>query len=313
MTTVDRILELVNESGTTAKEFAEGAGLAGGSITDWKTGRSKPSVESLQKIAKYANVQLAWLTGDTEFRTIDDLFKEYNKNLYKFDINTTLSMALLRSLANKDKNYIEHMDDIKNFLVKKKNVFDIKESDIENFSKKYMVAKRKNIKKTLTEIVSELKDAQENRNTYAVVASSIIDDKLNAHYYMCPVYGRISAGIPNWAEECMEGTLPIDPELMGILNPEEHFFLKVNGESMNKIVKNGAFALIHKQDIVENGEIAVVLVNGYDATLKKFTKQGDLVILEPQSNDESFETQVYDKTTSIKVLGKYVGKMEFNN
>ena len=130
---------------------------------------------------------------------------------------------------------------------------------------------------------------------------------------MCPVYGRISAGIPNWAEECVEGTLPIDPELMGILNPEEHFFLKVNGESMNKVVKNGAFALIHKQDIVENGEIAVVLVNGYDATLKKFTKQNDLVILEPKSNDESFKTQVYDKTTSIKILGKYVGKMEFNN
>ncbi len=142
---------------------------------------------------------------------------------------------------------------------------------------------------------------------------STIEISEASQYYMCPVYGQISAGIPNWAEECIEGTLPIDPELMGIVKPKEHFFLKVNGESMNKIVKNRAFALIHKQDIVENGEIAVVLVNGYDATLKKFTKQGDLVILEPQSTDESFETQVYDKTTSIKVLGKYVGKMEFNN
>ena len=81
---------------------------------------------------------------------------------------------------------------------------------------------------------------------------------------------------------------------------------------MNKVIKNGAFALIHKQDDIKNGEIAVVLVNGFDATLKKFTKRGDLVILEPQSNDESFETQVYDKNTSIKILGKYVGKMEIN-
>lgn len=128
--------------------------------------------------------------------------------------------------------------------------------------------------------------------------------------YMCPVYGRISAGIPNWAEECIEGRLPIDPVLFDIINPEEHFFLRVNGESMNKVIKNGAFALIHKQDIVENGEIAVVLVNGYEATLKKFSKQNDLVILEPQSNDDSFETQVYDKTTSIKILGKYIGKFE---
>ena len=137
-------------------------------------------------------------------------------------------------------------------------------------------------------------------------------DTSNKRVYMCPVYGQISAGQPNWAEECIEGRIPLDPDLMGIVNPEEHFFLRVNGESMNKIIRNGAFALIHKQEVVENGEIAVVLVNGYDATLKKFTRQGDLIILEPQSNDESFKTQVYDKTTPIKILGKYVGKMEIN-
>ncbi|MCI8749632.1 MAG: hypothetical protein HFH67_17545, partial [Lachnospiraceae bacterium] len=143
--------------------------------------------------------------------------------------------------------------------------------------------------------------------------SNFIEDFLPFHqYYMCPVYGQISAGQPNWAEENIEGKIPIDVNLMDIVNPEEHFFLRVNGESMNKIVKNGAFALIHKQDTVENGEIAVVLVNGFDATIKKFTKQGDLIVLEPQSNDESFETQVYDKNTSIKILGKYVGKMEIN-
>lgn len=138
------------------------------------------------------------------------------------------------------------------------------------------------------------------------------DNRENKQFYMCPVYGQISAGQPNWAEENIEGRLPLDTDLMGIVNPEEHFFLRVNGESMNKIIKNGAFALIHKQDYIDNGEIAVVLVNGFDATLKKFTKQGDLVILEPESSDDTFKTQVYDKTTSIKILGKYVGKMEIN-
>ena len=148
---------------------------------------------------------------------------------------------------------------------------------------------------------------------YILCKSNIqIETTNNNTFYMCPVYGQISAGQPNWAEECIEGRLPLDSDLMGIVNPEEHFFLRVNGESMNKIIKNGAFALIHKQDVVENGEIAVVLVNGFDATLKKFTKQGELVILEPQSSDDSFKTQVYDKTTSIKILGKYVGKMEIN-
>lgn len=49
-----------------------------------------------------------------------------------------------------------------------------------------------------------------------------------AYMYMCPVYGNIAAGQPNWAEECIEGRLPIDPNLMDIVNPEECYFLRVN-------------------------------------------------------------------------------------
>lgn len=136
--------------------------------------------------------------------------------------------------------------------------------------------------------------------------TSNISDKI----YMCPVYGQIPAGEPNWAEECIEGRLPLDPNLMNIVDPEECYFLRVNGESMNKIIKNGAYALIRKADWVENGDIAVVLVNGYDATLKKFTRNNDVVVLEPMSNDPSFQTQIYTKDTPIKIIGKYIGKME---
>ena len=135
----------------------------------------------------------------------------------------------------------------------------------------------------------------------------------NTRYFFCPVYGRIAAGQPNWAEECIESRIPIDPELMNIINPEECFFLRVNGESMNKEIQNGSYALIRKTDYVENGEIAVVLVNGFDATIKKFSKQDDLVILEPMSTDPTFTTQVYGKDTEIKVIGKYIGKMEIND
>lgn len=139
--------------------------------------------------------------------------------------------------------------------------------------------------------------------------TSNISDKI----YMCPVYGQIPAGEPNWAEECIEGRLPLDPNLMNIVDPEECYFLRVNGESMNKVIKNGAYALIRKTDWVENGEIAVVLVNGYDATLKKFTKNNDVVVLEPVSNDPTFQTQIYTKDTPIKIIGKYIGKMEMQN
>lgn len=152
-------------------------------------------------------------------------------------------------------------------------------------------------------------------NYFNILKSDLVENKekkeqSQIRYYMCPVYGRIAAGQPNWAEECIEGRIPIDPELMNIVNPEECYFLRVNGESMNKEIKNGAYALIRKTNFVENGEIAVVLVNGYDATLKKFSRQGDLIILEPQSTDSSYETQVYSKDTDVEIIGKYIGKME---
>lgn len=167
--------------------------------------------------------------------------------------------------------------------------------------------------------MSEFASIASKKNNININIIDIKNDNLNTdiknehQYYMCPVYGRIAAGQPNWAEECIEGRIPIDPELMGIVNPEEHFFLRVNGESMNNVIKNGAFALIHKQDTVKNGEIAVVLVNGDTATLKRFTKKDDIVVLEPDSSDPEFKTQIYDKTTPIRILGKYVGKMEINN
>lgn len=129
-------------------------------------------------------------------------------------------------------------------------------------------------------------------------------------YYMCPVYGRIAAGLPSWAEQIIEGRIPIDPDLMNIANPEECFFLRVNGESMNKEIANGGYALIRKTDFVKDGEIAVVLIGDNEATLKVFSKQGDYIVLEPRSTDESFKTQIYDKNTKVKVIGKYIGKME---
>lgn len=139
-----------------------------------------------------------------------------------------------------------------------------------------------------------------------------VSSNMKDMFYLCPLYGRISAGQPNWVEDCLDGYFPIDPNLMNISNPEECFFLKVEGESMNKVIKNGSYALIRKTDYVENGEIAVVLINGFDATLKKFTKEGDVILLEPMSDDPTIHTQIYNRKNSISIIGKYIGKMEIN-
>lgn len=76
--TLIRIRKLIKENNLTAKDFAKSCDLSPGNITDWKTGRSKPTIRALRKIAKKYKVQLEWLTGDCKFRTKEEEFKEKN-------------------------------------------------------------------------------------------------------------------------------------------------------------------------------------------------------------------------------------------
>ena len=316
MNTTERIFQLIEENGFTAKEFANIVRLSAGNITDWKTGRAKPSVESLKKISSSFNVNIDWLLGENvekekenidKFLVFPDDFKYYIEELPPYIIYIIKYITHLLLITNKEFENIEKKVDMDILIYRVPSRF------------------KRETKKTILYLYNYNLNIIINSNRYNVTQSieepkrqsnNIIlpttDSTLLSKYYMCPVYGRIAAGEPNWAEECLEGYLPIDPNLMNIVNPEECFFLRVNGESMNKVIKNGAFALIRKQDIVENGEIAAVLINGYDATLKKFTKQGDLIILEPMSDNPNFTTQVYNKINEIRIIGKYIGKMEMN-
>ena len=80
---------------------------------------------------------------------------------------------------------------------------------------------------------------------------------------------------------------------------------------MDKKVKNGDYALIHKQDYAEDGDIVVALVNGDDeATLKRYKKlNAQFVLLEPMSTDPSIEAITVDlKSTDFKIVGKAIGQ-----
>ena len=74
---------------------------------------------------------------------------------------------------------------------------------------------------------------------------------------------------------------------------------------------DGDIVIIRRQDIVENGEIAAVLIDDQDATLKRFSRNGDTVTLIPQSTNPEHQPFVYNlKDTSVKILGLVI-KVEF--
>lgn len=137
-------------------------------------------------------------------------------------------------------------------------------------------------------------------------------EKNNAQYYMCPVYEVSTIGQTNWDTNTIQGRIPIDYKLMNIAKPEECFFLRMPDESMNYLIKKGAFALIHKQASIKSGETALVLVKGH-ATLRKYTKQKDSILLEPQCSNAKLKPEIYPTDLPIKIIGKYMGKIEINN
>ncbi|AMR83587.1 S24 family peptidase [Bacillus cereus] len=120
-----------------------------------------------------------------------------------------------------------------------------------------------------------------------------------------PIIGKIAAGVPLEAVQDIVDRIAPPYKTHNI---DELFGLVVNGESMNKIVPNGHYAVLKKQPDVQNGEIAAVIVNGHYATLKKVYKFTDLMILEPCSHDESFKDQQYsqDNCEDIKIIGKFL-------
>lgn len=133
-----------------------------------------------------------------------------------------------------------------------------------------------------------------------------LKDKL----FLIPIVGKVAAGQPILANENIEGYLPIDPLMYNLTSPNGFFFLKIQGESMNKLIKNGSYALIKKQDYAENGDVIVAIVNGdNEATIKRYKQLNEqFIMLEPVSEDSSFQPITIDlKNTKFSIIGKVVG------
>ena len=122
-----------------------------------------------------------------------------------------------------------------------------------------------------------------------------------------PILGRISAGLPLYADEQIEGYTYTDLNHGG-----EYFALRVHGDSMDALgIKEGYLVIVRRQDYVDNGTICVVLVGDNEATMKRFYQDGDTVTLMPQSTNPKHMPQIYNlKHTPIHIIGKVV-KVEF--
>lgn len=129
------------------------------------------------------------------------------------------------------------------------------------------------------------------------------DDSIKA--VQIPVLGYVRAGIPMTAIENIIDYEEISQEQA---RTGEFFGLQIKGDSMEPKISEGDVVIVRKQETVENGEIAVVLINGDDATVKKFykTDAGIKLVSTNPTYDPFFFTPDEVNSLPVSVIGKVV-------
>lgn len=124
-------------------------------------------------------------------------------------------------------------------------------------------------------------------------------------YIRIPVLGRVAAGIPIDAIEEVIDWEDISAEVAG---DGEYFGLQIKGHSMEPKISDGDVVIVRRQPDVDSGDIAVVLVNGDDATVKRIKKSPQGVTLIP--SNPAYEPMYYSndeiESLPVQILGRVV-------
>lgn len=132
-----------------------------------------------------------------------------------------------------------------------------------------------------------------------------------SQYYQVPYYGQVSAG--NFESvEVDNRELDVPDIAFNGRNPKECIALQVNGDSMNKILSNGSYIIIHdyrrNQDYRLNNNDILVLRLGGEYTVKRVRRTETKLHLDPVSYSDEFKTNTFDLESleEIEVIGKVI-------
>lgn len=124
-------------------------------------------------------------------------------------------------------------------------------------------------------------------------------------YIRIPVLGRVAAGIPIDAIEEVIDWEDISADAAG---DGEYFGLQIKGHSMEPKISDGDVVIVRRQPDVDSGDIAVVLVNGDDATVKRVKKspQGVTLIPSNPAYEPMYYTNAEIESLPVQILGRVV-------
>lgn len=171
-----------------------------------------------------------------------------------------------------------------------------------------------NIKKVKIPIINAIASALNVNPSWLLGLN--VDKHLNNNNkisHKIPVLGKVQAGIPIEAVQDVLDEEEIEPDMA---LSGEYFALKIKGSSMEPRIYDGDVVIVRRQPDVESGQIAVVLIDGKDATVKIVEKHEDgivLIGLNPSVYPPHLYTNKQIEELPITILGKVVelrGKFE---
>lgn len=135
--------------------------------------------------------------------------------------------------------------------------------------------------------------------------TKIILDSESSKGIKIPVLGTVPAGIPITA---VEDILDYEEIPKSWENQGEFFGLKIKGDSMYPTLENGDVVIVRKQSTADNGDTVIVMVNGDDATCKRYERSDTGIMLIPNNNAyaPAFYTNGEIETLPLTIIGKVV-------
>lgn len=142
-------------------------------------------------------------------------------------------------------------------------------------------------------------------NYFSIQKSDLVEDKHSGNTTdnkrVFPLLGTVKAGYDYLARENIISYISIDKK---ISDPENYFALKVVGDSMQPVLYEDDIIVVHKQSDVESGQIAIVLVDGEEGTVKKVIKHDDYIEL--IAFNSYYPPRKLSKNDNFKIIGKVV-------
>lgn len=298
----ERIRKLRKEFDLTQEELGKKVGVSTSMIGMYETNKRNPGYENLEKIADCFNVSTDYLLGRSDKRLPYDISNQIDN--YKVKENPTSRIVekiknkeidyakAIRESCKKEKPSVRTARAILSDLTRDYLLYTKDDDDYYNDLRWRMCLKADEyVQENFTD--SEISDLIEKAYKESEIQTNEITQ--------IPVLGYISAGNPLLAEEHI-----IDYEMIpsNQVKGGDYFYLKVRGDSMiDAGINNGDLVLVRKQSDINNNEIAVVMVNGHDATVKRVQKEYNEIKLIPEN--ENYKPIVI-RDDSAKIIGKVV-------